>query len=154
MPLDEEIEGGQRKGEARLERCPCPMRDSLEMTNAVNHRQHGFDEPSRMPGTAITEFEIGGIPLFGMASGLTQDDHLLLKGLNQGMEGSIGRIGPGTIPRAAQAEVIEQQTEVAAAEPAMIRFPFTPALLSTASFAHGMEQCNVIPIDHSQDRRQ
>ena len=65
----------------------------------------------------------------GMAAGITQDNHLTLEGFNQGMKRSVRSIGPGTVPRHHQAQVIEQQTELAADNPAMVGFPFAPDLL-------------------------
>ena len=70
IPLDEKIEGGQRKGEPRLECSPRPMGDFFQMTDAGYHRQHGFHQPPGIPESAITDFEIGGIAALGMESGI------------------------------------------------------------------------------------
>ena len=95
MPLDEEIKGGQRKGQSCLECRPGAMRDFLEMTDAVNHREHGFHQHAGIPEASITQFEINRVTLFGMEGSITQDDHLIFKGRDQRMKGSIRRIGPG-----------------------------------------------------------
>jgi hypothetical protein len=153
MPLHEEIKSGQSKGKPRLERGPGAMGNFLQMTDATQHREYGLHQHPRIPQTSITQFEIRRITRFGMESGVTQDDHLLFIGLNQGMERGIGRIGSSTIPADHQAPLIEQQTELSPDNPAMIGFPFAADLLATAPFAHRVQQFNAIAIDHPQDRR-
>src|SRR4029453_5822557 len=135
MPLDEEVEGGQRKGKPRLEGRPRPMGDFLQVTDAGYHRQYGLDQHPGIPEPAVTEFEVCGIALFGMESPITEHDHLLLKSFEQRKEGPFGRISPGTVPRDDQPKVIEQQTEFATHNPTMIRFPFAADLLSITPLA-------------------
>src|SRR5215813_8306246 len=153
MPLDEEIKSRQGKGQPHLERRPSAMGHFLKMTDAMNHREDGLDQHARIPQAPITQFEIHRISLFGMERRVTEDDHYLFIDGNQRMESGIGRIGAGTIPADDQAPLIEQQTEFAPDNPAMIRFPFAPDLLLTASFAHRMEQLYAVAIDNPQERR-
>jgi hypothetical protein len=42
MPLDEEIKDRQSKSEAGLERSPGAVGHFLEMTDPIQHREHGF----------------------------------------------------------------------------------------------------------------
>src|SRR6478752_4145846 len=92
MPLDKEIKGSQRKGKPGLQCSPAAMRNFFEMTDATHHRKHGLHQHPGIPEPAITQFEITWIALFGMERRITQDDHLLFIGLNQGMESGIGGI--------------------------------------------------------------
>ena len=84
----------------------------LQMTDPVQHREHSFDQHPRIPQAPITQFEVHRIPFFGVESGITQADHLLFIGGNQGMKGRVGRIGARTIPTDHQAQLIEPQTEL------------------------------------------
>jgi hypothetical protein len=74
------------------------MRNFLQMTDATQHREYGLDLHPRIPQAPITQFEIHWISLFGMESGITQDDHFLFKSLNQRVKGAIRCIRSGTIP--------------------------------------------------------
>src|SRR5262249_23644499 len=153
MPLDEDIKSGQGKGQPRLERRPGPMRDLLQMTDAMNHREYSLDQHSGIPQAPLTQFEIGRVTLSRVECRITQDDHLLFIRRNQGMKSGIGSIGASTIPADHQPQLIEQQTEFAADNPAMVRFPFAPDLPPTPAFAQGMQQFNAVAIDHAQERR-
>src|SRR6267142_2600419 len=127
-PLDEEIESSQRKGQSRLEGRPRAMQHFLEMTHPRQHRQDRLHQHPGIPEAAVTELEVGGIPFFGMEGGVTQDNHLAVESFNQRMEGGIRGIGTGTVPGHDQAPLIKQQTELAADNPAMVRFPFAANL--------------------------
>jgi len=98
VPLDEEIERGQRKGKPRLEGGPRAMPHFLQMTYPRQHRQDRLHQHSRIPEAAVTELKVGGSPLLGMECGITQDNHLAVEGFNQRMEGSVRGISPGTVP--------------------------------------------------------
>jgi hypothetical protein len=152
MPLDEEIEGGQRKGKASLEGCPRAMQYFLEMTYPGQHRQDGLHHHPGIPEAAVTELEVRRIPFFGMEGGVTQDNHLAVERFNQRMEGGVWCIGPSTVPGHDQAPLIKHQTELAADNPAMVGFPFAPDLLSTAAFPHRVEQLNAVAVHYPQDR--
>src|SRR4029450_392170 len=129
MPLHEEIKGRQGKSKTSLERRPSAMGHFLQMTDTVNHREDRLHQHARVPETTITQLEIQRIPFFGMEGRVTQDNPLLFIGRNQRRKGSIRRIGPGAIPPHHQTPLIEQQTKLAADNPAMVRFPFAPNLL-------------------------
>src|SRR5262245_30638233 len=139
MPLNEEITGGQRTGQPCVKCSPGPLRDFLQMTDAMNHREYRLPQQPSMPETALTQVEIRGLPLFGMERGITQDDPLFFRGLNERMARGIGRMSPGTIPADHQPQLLEQPAEDTADNPAMVRFPFAPDLLATPPFAHGLQ---------------
>ena len=152
MPWHEEIKGGQGKGKSHLERGPGTMGDFLQMTDAVHHREHGLDQPQRIPQPPITQVAIRRIALFGMERRIAEHDHLIVEGFDQRMRGGTVGMGAGPIPTDDQAQLIKEQTKFAADNPAMIRFPLAPDLLPTPAFAHRMEQLYAIAIDDPQDR--
>ena len=121
MPLDEHIKRRHGKREACMEIRPDPVHDLLEMADQGEHRQDRLDQHTVLPLATLTQFEVGGIPLRGMKAGIAQDNHLLFKLPDEPLKGVIGDIGGGTRPPHNQPPLIEQETEFAANNPAMIR---------------------------------
>src|SRR5215831_17028946 len=76
-----------------------------------------------------------------------QDNHLLLTLSNQPLKRVIGDIGRVACPPHDQPPLIEQQTEFAADNPAMIGEAFAANLLGTAAFTHGMDQLDPIGVN-------
>src|SRR3989441_13135510 len=136
MPLNQHVEGGHSKREARLKIRPAPMHDLFEMADERQTLEHCLDEHPVLPLTTLTQFEIRGIPLRGMEAGVAQDDHPPIDLLNQPLKGVIRDIGRGTRPPHDQPPLIEQQTEFAPDNPAVIREAFTPDLLGTPAFTN------------------
>ena len=75
MPLDQYIEGGHGKRQARLKIRPAPVHHLFEMADERQHREHRLDEHTVLPLAALTQFEVRRVPLGGMEGGITQDDH-------------------------------------------------------------------------------
>ena len=74
MPLDEHIESGHRKRQARPKIGPAPMHHLLQMTNEREHREHCLHQHTVFPLAALTQFQVAGIPLRGMEAGVAQDN--------------------------------------------------------------------------------
>src|SRR5262245_1113165 len=119
------------------------------MTNEREHREHRLHQHTVFPLTALTQFEVGGIALRGMKAGVAQDDHPPINLLNQPLKAVVSRTGGGTRPPHDQPPLVEQQTELAADNPAMIGEPFATDLLATAAFAHRVDQLDAIDVDDS-----
>ena len=90
MPLDEHIEGGHGERQTCLNIRPASMHHLFDMTDECQHRQHRFHEDAVRPLPALTQFEVGGIALGSMETGVAQDNHASidlanepLKGINQ-----------------------------------------------------------------------
>jgi len=75
MPLDQHIEGRHGEREPRLKIRPAPMHDLLEVAHDRQHGEYRLDEHAVLPLTALTQCEVGRVPLGGMESGIAQDDH-------------------------------------------------------------------------------
>src|SRR5262249_52662297 len=129
---------------------PAPMHHLLQMADERQHREHRFDEHAVLPLAALTQFEVAGIPLRGMEAGVAQDDHPPINLLNQPLKAVIRDIGRGTRPPHDQAPLIEQQTELPADDPAMIREAFAADLLRAAALAHGVDQLNAVGVDDAE----
>src|SRR2546426_1406947 len=147
MPLNQHVEGGHSKREARLKIRPAPMHDLFEMADERQHREHCLDEHPVLPLPALTQFEIRGIPLRGMEAGVAQDDHPPIDLLNQPLKGVIRDMGRGTRPPHDQPPLIEQETEFAADNPAMIGEAFPADLLRVPAFTDRMDQLDPIRVD-------
>src|SRR5215475_11004020 len=153
MPLDEHIESGHRKRQARLKIGPASMHHLLQMTDERQHREHRFHQHPVLPLPALTQFEIRGIALRGMEAGITQDNHPPINLLNQPLKGVVRSIGGGTRPPHDQSPLIEQQTEFPADNPAVIRETFPTNLLGAATFAHGVNELDAIRVDDAEHGR-
>src|SRR3989454_8048626 len=75
MPLDEDIKGGHGEGEAGVEVLPAPMHHLLEVADHGQHGEHRLHQHAVLPLPALTEFEVGGVALGGMETGVAQDNH-------------------------------------------------------------------------------
>ena len=146
VPLDEHIESGHGERQARLKVGPAPVHDLLQMADERQHREHRLHQHAVLPLAARTEFEIGGIALRGMEARVAQDNHALFKLSNQPLEGVIRDIGRGTVPSHNQPPLVEQQTEFAPDNPAMVRHAFPADLLRAAPFTDGMDQLDAVGV--------
>src|SRR4029450_9483391 len=129
MPLDQHIEDGHGEREPGVEIRPAPMHDLFEMADQRQHGEHCLHQHTFLPRAARTQFEVGRIACRGMEGGITQDNHPPINLLNQPLKAVIRDIGGGTRPPHDQPPLIEEETELAADNPAMIRHAFTADLL-------------------------
>src|SRR5882724_1518668 len=153
MPLDQYVEGGHGEREPGVERRPDAMHDLFEMADERQHREHRLHQHTVLPRAALTQFQIAGIPHCGMESRITQDNHLVFKLANQPLKGVIRDIGGGAGPPHDQPPLIEEQTEFASNNPAVIGEAFAADLLGAAAFAHGVEQLDTVGVDDTEHGR-
>src|SRR5947207_4191677 len=79
-----------------------------------------------------------------MEGGITQDNHALFELPNEPLKGVIRDISGGTRPPHDQPPLIEEQTEFAPDNPAMIGEPFAADLLGAPALAHRVDQLDAI----------
>jgi hypothetical protein len=72
---------------------------------------------------------------------------------NEPLKGVICHIGGGTRPPHHEAILIEQQTQFAPDNPAVVREAFAANLLRAATFAHRMDELDAIGIDDAEHSR-
>src|SRR5215510_5156544 len=70
MPLDQHIEDGHGERQARLKIGPAPVHDLFEMADERQHGEHRLHQHAVLPLPARTEFEVGGVALGGMETGI------------------------------------------------------------------------------------
>src|SRR5216684_3361342 len=144
MPLDQHIEGRHGERQACLKRRPAPMHHLFTMADQRQHREHRLDEHAVLPLTALTQFQVAGIPLRGMEAGVAQDNHTPIKLLNQPLKGVVSDIGRGTRPPYDQPPLIQEETPFPADNPPVIREAFPADLLGTPAFTHRMDQLDAV----------
>jgi len=80
---------------------------------------------------------------------ITQDNHLVFTLADQPLKRVIRDIGGGTCPPHDRPPLIEEQTEFAPNNPAMVRQAFTADLVWAVAFAHGVDALNAIGVNPS-----
>src|SRR5262249_31048687 len=96
-----------------------------------------------------TDFHVGGVPSLGMASGIGPDNHRVSTLGKQGVKMGVMDGGGGTVPRANHAPLVQNVTELAAHNPAMMTLPLLPNLRHAAPFPHGVDQLDAIAVCHA-----
>ncbi len=154
MPLNQNVKQRHRVTEAAFKIGPNPMGDFLEVTDGGDHRQHGFDQHTRIPFTSFAELEVGGIPVFLFKTGVAENEHVIGYAVHQVLKSrSIIDIGRVTRPADDQAQMVKQNTQLATHNPAPVRFPFASDLLVTASFAARVDRFDPKRINQPDQRR-
>ena len=74
MPLDQYIEGGHGECQTRLKIRPAPMHHFFQMADEREHREHRLHQHAILPFTALTQFQVAGVPLRSMEAGVAQDN--------------------------------------------------------------------------------
>jgi hypothetical protein len=85
-----------------------------------------------------------------MEAGVTQDNHPPVNVSNEPLKGGICDIRGGTRPPHDQPPLIEQETEFAPDNPAMIREAFATNLLRAAPFPHRVDELDPIGVDDAE----
>ena len=97
-----------------------------------------------IPGFGWTDVQVGWIALFRIKAMVCQHNHLFFKGLDERMKDSVVSVGCGTVLATHQTFLVEQATELAAHNPALVGVALFSNLLGTAAFATGMQQLHFI----------
>ena len=128
------------EGEAGVEIFPDAVHHLLEVADHGQHGEHRLHEHAILPLAARTQFEVGGIALGGMETGVAQDNHASVDLAHQPLKGMISNMGRGTVPPHHQAILVQQQTEFAPNNPAVVGHAFATDLLRAAAFADGVNE--------------
>ena len=150
MPLHQHVKRGHGACQTRLEILPDAVHDLLEVADQREPRQDGLDEPTIMPLPARAQFQVGGIPLGGMAGEITQDAPVLLKWPHERLKGRVMHSGGVTRPGHNQAALVQPPAQLAAHHPAVIREPLPPDLPEAAAFPYRMEPLDPVGVNDAQ----
>src|SRR5215471_10205973 len=149
-PPGPEIERRHHPSDTGTEVGPYPMADFLAMEDRREHRQHRFDQHPRIPSPTRTDFHVGGVPGLGMEPRIGQDDHLLIKLSNQQVKMRVVDVGGDAALGTNPAPLIQDETEFAADNPAMIALPLLADLGGATPFPHGVDQLDPIAVSNAQ----
>ena len=144
IPLNQYIEHSQGKSQTGLEVFPNSVHDFFEVVNQGQHRKHGFDQHPIVPSASFTDLEIRWIPFFGMESLICQDNYDLFIAFDQRLEGRVMNMGRIPIPGYDLSELVEDQAEFAAYNPAIIGLAFLADLVFGSSFPNGVDQFDTV----------
>ena len=150
IPLEKEIVSRHGKSYTSFEILPRSVSNVLEMANSREHGQHGFHNHTNIPGFRLAHLQVFGIAVLGIEPMICQDNHLIFKGLDQRVKGSVMHIGSGAIPTTDHPFLVQQPTHLAAHDPATVGISFLPDLLVTTTFPTGMQQLHTIAVHDSQ----
>src|SRR5215471_18988071 len=109
------------------------------MADERQPREHRLHEHPVFPRAPRTPCEVGGIACRRREAGVTQDAHPPIHLLHEPWKGVVRDSGRGTGPPPDHPPLLEQQTEFAADNPAVIREAFPAELLRAAAFTPRME---------------
>lgn len=84
---------------------------------------------------------------------IRQDQHIILKRADQWMKGGVMDIGCVTSPSAYQPQLVEDETQLTAHNPSMVRKAFLSNLSLTSPLTIGVQQFYSIAIGNTQHRR-
>ena len=126
------------------------MHDFLEMANGGQHGQNGFDNHAFIVAEWLTHLQIGRIALFGMEAMIGKDHRAIFDALDQRVKDGVMNIRCITTPIDHLTEMVEQEAELAAHNPASVGIPLLANLLLRTAFAHRMDQFNPVAINDTQ----
>ena len=151
VPLDKDVEQSQGKADSGFKIEPIFVRHLFEVADVGQHGEHGFDDHMHVLFTALAQAQIGGLPVgFGKA-GIGKDHHFVAELLDQMAEGrAIIDIGGITFPVHDPPQMVEEEAEFAAYDPATVRLAFLADLLGAASFPARMKQFNAVAVNDAE----
>jgi hypothetical protein len=140
MPLNQDIEQGHGEAYFGFKILPNLMAHMLEVTDVGQHRKYGLNQHTPIPLTALTQTQIGGVPIHLVEGGVRKGDHLVRHVVHQPLEGAaVINVSRVTRPANDQAEVIDQITQLATYDPTMVGFTLFADLFGTASLPNRMQ---------------
>jgi hypothetical protein len=150
IPTGQQVENNHRKGQTGAEIIPNPVHHFLEMANGGQHRKDGFDNHVLIMVERLAHLQISRVPFFGMESMIREDRGAIYETLIQRMRVAIMHVGGVTVPVDHLGEMVEQERQLAAYDPAPIGIAFLTNLLLQVSFAHRVDQLDPIAVDDTQ----
>jgi hypothetical protein len=87
MPPDQKIEKGDGVSKMGTEIRPTFVRHVLEMADIGEHRKRGFNDHAHIPLAALTETQVGRLPVDFVKARVGKEQHLILQVIDQMLEG-------------------------------------------------------------------
>ena len=150
MPLDHQVEGRHCEGQSGPEIVPDSMGYLLQMPYLGQHREYRLHQHPLVPLAPVAQFQVGWISRLSMETQVSEDHHLFIKLGYQWVEVGIMNIGRSAIPGSDHTQVIEDQAQLAANDPAVIGLAFPANLARATTLPSGVDQFNAVAIDDPQ----
>jgi hypothetical protein len=140
VPLNQDVEQGHSETYFGFEVIPDFMPGTLEVADISQRREHGLDQHTDIPLATLTQAQVGGMPVDLLESGVRKDDYVVSHLIYQTLESAaILDVSRVTGPTEDEATVIDQVTQLAAHDPAMVGFNLFADLLRAASLPNRMQ---------------
>ena len=155
VPLLEQIEKRDRKGEPHLEIRPNSLAQMFQFTDLRQERKDGFDQHPVVPLAAPADFQVFRLIDRASKSGVCQNDHFVGHSLDERQKCLIGNVRRFYLPVGDQSEFIGQKAKLAADNPfprgeTFFADPPSPGLMI---FSDRMTQLDAVRIDDAEQSR-
>lgn len=154
VPLLEQIEKRDRKGESHLEIRPDSLPQMFQFANLRQQRENRFDQHSVVPLAAPTDFQIFRLIDSAPKAGVRQNNHFPDHSFDERQKLLVGDIRRFNLPVGDESELVGQKAELAADNP----FPRSEAFFADAlsvrlmNFSNRMTQFDTVRINHAHQR--
>src|SRR5689334_4855687 len=129
------------------------LRQTFEMTNTGDQRQHSFNNHAFAPRFVGTKFEVSWLFVCFLETKITQDNSYFIKLMRNRTKSLVMDVGGVPIPSHDFASVIDQPAKLNADDPAPVGLAFLTHLLFTPSFSYWMDQFNAIRVNDRKKGR-
>ncbi|MCZ6677387.1 MAG: hypothetical protein O7E52_09065 [Candidatus Poribacteria bacterium] len=161
MPRDKNVEQSHCQPDTGFEVCPAPVHHFLESTYPCQHRENRLNHHAVVPLPSLANPQMLRPPIDFVEAFICKHDHLGLDAVDDMLEGApIVDIGRVAIPINNLTQMVEQQTQLASDNPALIGnslsanlFFASPYPQEGISFPSGVDELNTIGVNHSNQRR-
>lgn len=153
VPLLEQVEKGDGKGESHLEIRPNSLAQMFKFTNLREQRENCLDQHPIIPHAAPADFQIFRLIDVTPKAGVCQNDHFLAHLVDERQKRLIGNIRRFHRPIGDETELVRQQTEFTADNP----FPRSKTFLADSFsvglmiFSDRMTQLDAVRIDDAEN---
>lgn len=147
IPLHQDVEQSHGICQSALEIEPDTMHHLLKMADQRQHRQNRFHNHARVPFATTAEAQIVRLPILFGKTRIGKDSHIGNVAVDKVLKsGTIMYIGGVHSPIYNQAQVIQEETQLATDNPTIIRQPFASNLCFCAPFPTWVNQFDPIRI--------
>jgi hypothetical protein len=155
VPLLEQIEQSDRKGEPHLEIRPNSLAQMFQFANLRKQRENRLDQHSIVPLAAPTQFQILRLVDRTPKAGVRQNNCLTGNGFDERHKSLIRNVRRFDRPVGHEPEFVDEQTKLAAHDPfprskAFLADPFSVWLMV---FTNRVTKFDAVRIDHTENGR-
>jgi len=87
VPLNQDVKDSHGESKLGLKIAPNFMSSTFEITDISQHRKHGFNDHANIPLTALTDAQIGGMPIHLFKGSIRENDHIISQIINEILKG-------------------------------------------------------------------